>query len=182
MWYTSKKQYLSILRELCDQLPPLDTKVKRKAFYATSGLIYGEAIKFGIECWITFKLAEARGEELSVEGIIRDNLAYSLAKLKFAGKVPPPIEMKLASLFDIKGWEIDECAEFFQDDQHVVNGTVPPEGFPVHAAEVVAFPAAKAARSGRSVERVATGAEADPNVIAFPARRIVRAGSPVKAA
>jgi len=140
MWYKTKRQYLSILANLCEQIPPLDTKAKAEAFHATSELIYSEAMLFGIGCWIVYKCDEARGYKSSVEEIIRDNLSYSLARLKFAGKVPPPIEMKLANLFDIKGWEIDECAEFFQYDQQVVNGTVPPDGFAEHSADVIPFP------------------------------------------
>lgn len=140
MWYKTKQQYLSILTTVCDQLPPLDTKAEQKEFHETSALIYSEAIKFGIECWATHRCDEARGRKSSVEEIIRDNLSYALAKLKFTGKVPAPIELKLASLFDIKGREIDECAEFFQEDRDILNGTVPPEGFAKHTAEVIPFP------------------------------------------
>jgi hypothetical protein len=155
-------------------------------FYLTSGLVYSEAIKFGIECWITHKCGEACGRQSNVEGIIRDNLSYALAKLKFGGKVPTPIEMKLASLFDIKGWEIDENAEFFQYDRQVLNGTIPPEGsaglekLPAgsssekHTAEVVEFPADRIRRQGCSEEGGQTDVSAANNVIAFPAHRIVR--------
>jgi hypothetical protein len=110
--YTSKQQYLAILRKVGEALGPLDTKAKRKEFYATDHLVYNDYMQLGLTCWIEFKRSEARGERGSLEQEIRDCLAWGLARLKYDGIVPKPHVMKLACLFDITRREIDEYAEY----------------------------------------------------------------------
>ena len=153
--YDSAREYLAILRRTAESLPPLDTKARRKAFYATSPLIYNEYIDFGLGCWIAYKCSMARGETADLEETIREYLAWPLARLKFDGAVPPKHVMKLASLFEITGNEIDELAEYCDGNLpwgRRLNRKVRAERLSRASAQVLAFPTGRAMHHEHAVE------------------------------